>query len=150
MSSEKEVRALYERLIRGWNDHDAAAMAAPVAADGLVIGYDGSQMPGRDAVESELGAVFADHETASYVVKVRSVVPIGDDGAVLHAVAGMIPPGGSELMEERNQIQTVVGRRTESGWEVVLFQTTPARFDGRPELSRELTEELSQVAQQSA
>jgi uncharacterized protein (TIGR02246 family) len=149
MSPDQEVRALYERLIRGWNDHDADAMAAPLAPDGLVIGYDGSQMLGPDAVRNELGAVFADHETASYVVKVRSVMPLGDAGAVLHAVAGMIPPGGSELMEERNQIQTVVGRRGQQDWEVVLFQTTPARFDGRPELSRDLTEELSQVAQQS-
>jgi uncharacterized protein (TIGR02246 family) len=146
MGIEDDLRGLYEQLINGWNDHDAAAMAAPLAADGLIVGYDGSQMSGPDTVRSELGAIFADHETARYVVKIRSVVAVGGEGAVLHAVAGMIPPGGSEPMEDRNQIQTVVARRTDGGWEVVLFQTTPARFDGRPELSRELTAELGEIA----
>jgi len=48
-------------------------MAAAIAPDGLVIGFDGSQMSGRDEVAEELGRIFADHETATYVTKVRSV-----------------------------------------------------------------------------
>jgi uncharacterized protein (TIGR02246 family) len=142
---EEAVTGLYSRLIEGWNAGDAAAMAAPIAPDGLVVGFDGSQMEGRDAVADELGRIFADHETATYLTKVRSVVPLGDDAALLHAVAGMVPPGGSELMPDRNAIQTVVGRRGEDGWTVALFHTTPARFDGRPELSDALTAELSEL-----
>jgi uncharacterized protein (TIGR02246 family) len=143
---EDQIKALYEQWIEGWNRQDAAAMAKVVAEDGLVIGFDGSQMRGQEAVGRDLGAIFADHETAAYVPKVRSVSPIGSDGALLYAVAGMIPPGGSELMEDRNQVQTLVARQQSGGWEAVLVQTTPARFDGRPELSRELTAELSEVA----
>jgi hypothetical protein len=40
-------------------------MAAVIAMSGLVIGFDGTQMVGRDQVASELDAVFADHETAT-------------------------------------------------------------------------------------
>jgi len=150
VTAEEAARALYKRLIDGWNEHDAEAMAAALAPDGLVIGFDGSQMRGREAVAKELGGIFSDHETATYVVMVRSVVALGGDTALLHAVAGMVPPGGSELMPDRNQIQTVVARPEGGDWLVGLFQTTPARFDGRPELTEALTAELSeQLTKQS-
>jgi uncharacterized protein (TIGR02246 family) len=145
MAADDELRSLYSRLIEGWNAADAEAMAGAVARDGLVIGFDGSQMLGREQVAAELGRIFADHETASYVTKVRSVTAVGDSGGLLLAVAGMVPPRGSELMPERNAIQSVAARRTGDGWEVVLFQTTPARFDGRPELVDALTAELSEL-----
>lgn len=145
MAADDELRSLYSRLIEGWNAADAEAMAGAVARDGLVIGFDGSQMLGREQVAAELGRIFADHETASYVTKVRSVTAVGDSGGLLLAVAGTVPPRGSELMPERNAIQSVAARRTGDGWEVVLFQTTPARFDGRPELVDALTAELSEL-----
>jgi uncharacterized protein (TIGR02246 family) len=145
MDHEDALTGLYGRLIAGWNAGDAEAMAAPLAPDGLIVGFDGSQMKGRDAVRDELGRIFADHETATYVTKVRSVEALGNGAGLLHAVAGMIPPGGSEIMRDRNAIQTVVGRRDDDGWSVALFQTTPARFDGRPELSDALTAELAEL-----
>jgi uncharacterized protein (TIGR02246 family) len=145
MNAEEAARKLHGQLVDGWNAHDAQAMADAVAADGLVVGFDGSQMLGSEAVATELGAVFADHETATYVTKVRSVTELGGDAALLHAVSGMVPPGGSELMEERNQIQTVVARRTDGEWKAALFQTTPARFDGRPELTEKLSAELGEL-----
>jgi uncharacterized protein (TIGR02246 family) len=145
MDSQDAATSLYGRLIDGWNAGDAGAMAAPLAADGLVVGFDGSQMRGRDEVASELGRVFADHETATYVTKVRSVKALGADAALLDAVAGMVPPGGSELMPDRNAIQTVVVQRGDDGWSVALFQTTPAQFHGRPELTEALTAELAEL-----
>jgi uncharacterized protein (TIGR02246 family) len=142
--------ALYRRLIEAWNDHDADAMGAALLEDSLVIGFDGSQMIGRAQVVGELASVFADHEVARYVTKVRSVTPLGADVAVLQAVAGMVPPGAAEIMPERNSVQTVVSHRTGGEWLVALFQTTPAQFHGRPELSEALTGELNQELRTSA
>lgn len=145
MPSEEEVTRLYGRLIDGWNANDAVAMAAAVANDGLVIGYDGSQMIGREEVASQLGQIFAEHRTATYVAKVRSVNRLGADTALLHAVVGMVPPGGGEIVSDRNAIQTVVAHRDNGGWSVALFQTTPAQFHGRPELTEALTAELGEL-----
>jgi uncharacterized protein (TIGR02246 family) len=147
LDPENAVRQLYRRLIEGWNAHDAEAMAGAIASDGLVIGYDGSMMRGRDEVAVELGRVFADHETARYVTKVRSVKALGSGAALLHAVVGMVPPGASQLMPERNSIQTVVGREQAGGWSAVLFQSTPAQFHGRPELTEALTAELAELVE---
>jgi uncharacterized protein (TIGR02246 family) len=140
-----EVDELYRQLIDGWNANDARAMTELLAEDALVIGFDGSQMVGRDEAESELAQIFADHRTATYVTKVRSVQPLGGDAALLYAVAGMVPPGGDEIMPERNSVQTMVAVEEDGRWRVKLFQTTPAQFHGRPELSRALTAELAEL-----
>jgi uncharacterized protein (TIGR02246 family) len=143
MSADEAVADVYRRLIDGWTSNNAAQMAAAVAHDGLVIGYDGSQMQGRDHVQTEVGAIFQNHQTARYITKVRSTRALGTDVGLLHAVAGMVPPGGSEIAAEQNAIQTVVACRGDDGWAAVLFQTTPAQFHGRPELAETLTAELA-------
>jgi uncharacterized protein (TIGR02246 family) len=142
---QRAVSSLYRRLIEGWNARDANAMASLLGSDALVIGFDGSQMSGAGEVRAELGRIFADHETATYVTKVRSVNPLGADAALLHAVAGMVPPGGSEIMPERNAVQVVVAHREVDSWTVALFQTTPAEFHGRPDLVEALTAELAKL-----
>jgi uncharacterized protein (TIGR02246 family) len=141
-----EVTACYEQLIRGWNESDADAFAAPFAEDAELIGFDGSEQHGRAAIAGEMKRIFADHETARYVTKVRSVELLSDDVALLRAVAGMVPPGSDELHPERHAQQTVVAVRRGSDWRIVLFQNTPAQFHGRPELVEQLTAELRQVA----
>jgi uncharacterized protein (TIGR02246 family) len=143
MSPEAAVADVYRRLIAGWNSNNAGEMASAIAPDGLVVGYDGSQMQGRDQVRDEIGAIFQHHQTATYVTKVRSTRALGPDVGLLHAVVGMVPPGGSEIVAERNAIQTVVACRGDDGWSAALFQTTPAQFHGRPELAESLTAELS-------
>ena len=83
-----DVNDLYRRLIDEWNANDATAMAALLAEDALVIGFDGSQMFGRNEAESQLAQIFADHRTATYVTKVRSVRQLGADAALLPGFLG--------------------------------------------------------------
>ena len=89
--------------------------------------------------------IFADHETAPYVAKVRMVRALGEDAAVLDALAGMVPPGKSEIEPSRNAWQTLVAERHGGDWKVVLFQTTPAQYHGRPEEVERMTRELTAV-----
>jgi uncharacterized protein (TIGR02246 family) len=144
-TDEAAVTALYDDLIGAWNDHDGDAFAAPFAPDGMVIGFDGSEQSGRDAIASEMNRIFADHETAPYVTKVRSVRALGPHAAVLRAVAGMIPPGASGLDPSRNAQHTIVAEEEDGRWRIVLFQNTPAQFHGRPDLAEQLTKELGQT-----
>jgi uncharacterized protein (TIGR02246 family) len=138
-----EIEALYRQIVDGWNAHDGEAFAAPFADDGEMIGFDGSHERGREGIAAALGAIFADHETAPYVVKVKEERSLGGDSALLLAAAGMIPPGKSELEPSRNAWQTVVAERRDGEWKVVMFQTTPAQFHGRPEEVERFTAELA-------
>ena len=137
------IEGLYRQIIDGWNAHDGDAFAAPFADDGEMIGFDGSHERGRKAIAASLNAIFADHETAPYVVKVKETRSIGDDAALLLAAAGMIPPGKSELEPSRNAWQTVLAARAGGDWKVVLFQTTAAQFHGRPEAVERFTADLA-------
>ena len=143
-ADELEVRMLYRHLLDGWNQHSADAFAAPFASDGEVIGFDGSQMSGRAEIASTLGQIFADHVTAPYVSKVKSVRLLRSDVAILRAIVGMVPPGQTDLNPAVNAHQTLVAAKSDGTWRIELFQTTPAQFHGRPDLVQHMTEELRQ------
>lgn len=136
------VLALYIDLLGGWNAADAGALARGFADDGEVIGFDGSILTGRTAVEAEMRRIFADHRTGQYVGIVREVVPLGPDVAVVRAVAGVVPAGTSEVRPELNSVQRLTAVRRDDGWRIALYHNTPAQFHGRPELVESLTDEL--------
>jgi uncharacterized protein (TIGR02246 family) len=144
-SDEMEVRTLYRELLDGWNQRNPDAFAAPFAENGEVIGFDGSQMTGRVEIASTLQQIFADHVTAPYVSKVRSVRLLSPEVVILHAIVGMVPPGQSDLNPAVNAHQTLVAAKRDGTWRIELLQNTPAQFHGRPELVQQMTEELRQL-----
>lgn len=137
-----DIKLLYLRLLDCWNQRTAEGYAELFWEDGNVVGFDGSQMNGRREIAAELGRIFADHETAAYVAKVREVRFLTGEVAVLRAVAGMVPPGQDDINPAVNAVQTLVAVRGDGQWRIAVFQNTPAAYHGRPELAEKLTEEL--------
>jgi uncharacterized protein (TIGR02246 family) len=147
---EDDVRALYQQLLDAWNRRSAEGMARLFLRDAIVVGFDGSPMVGAGAVEAELGRIFADHVPARYVGLVRSVTFPTSDTAVLHAVAGMVPPGMRAIKPENNAVQILTAVKAAGRWAIAAYQNTPARFDGRPRLAAALTTELDGALQERA
>ena len=142
MPHTDHLKKLYRDLLDAWNRQDAAAYARLFRSTGSIVGFDGSVANGREEIEAHLRPIFTDHPTARYVGKVREVRTLGQS-ALVRAVAGMIPPGGGEIMPDRNAVQTVVASiDPDGGWSIEMFQNTPARFDGRPDEADRLTREL--------
>jgi uncharacterized protein (TIGR02246 family) len=144
-AGEAEIRALHRQLIDAWNNRNPGEFAALFAEDGNSIGFDGSQLDGRAAIENEIRRIFTDHQTATYYPKVREVRFLTPDAAILRAVVGMVPPGKSDINPATNAIQSLVAARQGSQWRIALFQNTPAQFHGRPELAEALTRELQEL-----
>lgn len=144
-TDEGQVRQLYEGFLEGWNKRSGDEMAALFAVDGNLVGFDGSQINGQAEIGTHLRRIFADHLTAAYVGIVREVRLLSPDAALLRAVAGMVPSGRSDINPAVNAIQTVVAVKGQGRWRIALFQTTPAAFHGRPDLSEQLTAELRQL-----
>ena len=142
---EFEVRELYRQMLDGWNNRSADAFAVPFAEDGESFGFDGSQLVGRTEIVSTLRQIFVDHPTAPYVSKVKSVTLLSPEVAVLRAIAGMVPPGQSDINPAVNTFQTLIAVKSDGQWRIVLLQNTPAQFHGRPELVQQMTEELRQL-----
>jgi uncharacterized protein (TIGR02246 family) len=150
VTDEKEVGLLYQELLKRWNKRRASEMTDLFAEDGNLVGFDGSQINGRSEARSVLSQIFADHQTAAYLGIVKEVRLLSPDVAILRAVAGMVPPGQSDINPEVNAVQTLVSVKQQNKWSIALFQNTPAAFHGRPELSERLTEELRQALRTSS
>ena len=141
-AAEGAARDLYTNILRCWNAGDAGAFAQLFSRSGNVVGFDGSQVDGQDNIEAHLAKIFSSHATAAYIGKVREVRVLGQEVVLLRAVAGMVPPGKSDLNSTLNTIHTLVAGNQGGHWRVELFQSTPAAFHGRPEASERLTAEL--------
>jgi uncharacterized protein (TIGR02246 family) len=139
------IRDLYNHILIAWNRRDAAAMAACFEEAGNLVGFDGSQVDSRAAIDAHLRPIFADHPTPAYLAKVREVRLFRPDVGILRAVAGMVPPGAVDLDPALNTVHSVVAARHGEEWRAALFQSTPAAFHGRPQDSAALTEELRGV-----
>jgi uncharacterized protein (TIGR02246 family) len=141
-SVEKEILALYKQLIDAWNSRNAKGMSDLFAMDGEMIGYDGSQVVGKDEIFHHLNPIFKDHPTASFVYKVKKVRYLGSETTILRSIVGMVPPGQTNINPKVNAHQTLLAIKEDGEWKISLFQNTPAQFHGRPELVEQMTEEL--------
>jgi uncharacterized protein (TIGR02246 family) len=144
-ADEEAVRALYRQILEGWNNADGGQYAAPFAPDGEAIGFDGTRHAGREKIASDIQKIFADHPTATYVAKIKSVRLLAPRSAALRSIAGLVPPGQQDIRPDLNAVQMLIATRDEGRWSVTVFQNTPAQFHGRPELVQAMTEELREV-----
>lgn len=143
--NQKKVTALYQQLLDAWNNQNARGMADLFAEDGEQIGFDGSQSIGSSDIFAHLEPIFKHHRTARFVSKVKSVCFLSQDIAILRAIAGMVPPGQSDINPSVNTHHTLVVQEIEGELRIILFQNTPAQYHGRPELVEQMTEELRQL-----
>jgi len=147
---ERNIQALYERLLEAWNRRDAQGMAAVFAPHGSMVGFDGTSIDGGPLqIEAHLAPIFRDHPTAAYVSKIRWIRLLTDDVALLQAVAGMLPPGKEEINPAVNAVHVMVAVCRNGEWCVGHFQNTPAQFHGRPAALNDLTRELQEIARKA-
>lgn len=144
-AAELATRKLYANILSCWNERNAESFARLFTRNGNMVGFDGSQVNGQEEIETHLSEVFGSHPTATYVGKVREVRLLAPEVTLLRAVAGMVPPGSSDLKPDVNTVHTLVAASQGNRWRLELFQSTPAAFHGRPEARERLTEELRKV-----
>jgi uncharacterized protein (TIGR02246 family) len=145
--TEAQMRSLHEGLLQSWNRRDAKGFASLFTKQGNLIGFDGSHVDSPEGIEAHLTGIFADHQPATYVAKVREVRLLSADTAVLRAVAGMVPPGQNMLNPSLNAVQTLVAAKQDGRWRVEVYQNTPTAFHGQPELVKALRSELSELVE---
>ena len=143
-ADEAKIHALYQQLMDGWNRGSGKDFATPFADNGDLVGFDGTQLKGRQEIDSFHQQLFDTYVKGSRLVgRIRSVRFLTSDVVIMHAVSGTIMSGGTDIEPERNSIQTLVAMKDSGGeWRLVAFQNTRAQYFGRPEQSQALTEEL--------
>lgn len=131
-SDAEALRALYRRLMDGWNAGSAEGFAAPFADEVDFIAFDGVRFHQREELVRFHAPLFKTHLRGTRLVgdvtDVRFVTP---DVAVMHATGGTILRGATRPAPERASIQTLVATRRDKGWRLVAFQNTRVRPIGQ-------------------
>lgn len=143
--TQTEILALYQLVLQQWNKRNAATMTGMFAANGILIGFDGSQLNGRAEIYAVLDEIFTNFPTAAYISIVKDVKMLSETSAQLLAVVGMVASGATDISPQVNAIQTMTAIVEEGKWRVALLQNTPAAFHGRPELAEQLSADLRHV-----
>ena len=107
-TKSNEIVEVYDQLIQAWNDRDARKMSELFANEGEMIGFDGSQVVGSTEIYEHLHPIFEAHPTAPFVKKVKGVRMLSRDVAMLRAIAGMVPPGNTDVNPQVNTHHTLV------------------------------------------
>ncbi len=141
----QQIITLYQQWLDGWNSRNANAMAALLADDSFIIGFDGSQMRGKEDLYVTLSHIFAQQPTAAYVAIIREIRVLSPGVAWLRADVGMVPAGKQDINPALNAVQTMIAVNNDGKWEVSVFQNTPAAFHGMPELADQLSADLRKV-----
>jgi len=140
--SERTAHDLYARLIQAWDKRNARDFALLFTSEGILVGFDGSQVNGQLEVGAHLTEIFSHHQTPVYVSIVRDVRSIAPDVTLLRANTGLVPPGKDDIDPALNAVQSMVAVQKGGAWKIALFQNTPAAFHERPDAVKKLTEEL--------
>lgn len=121
---EAKVRALADELVQGWNAGDGTRFAAAFTEDGDLVGFDGTFLRGRTAIEAFQQQLFdrwmKGTRLTGRVVDVRFV---GPDTAVVHVVGGTIMRGKNRPARARDSIQTMIG---DALWGLFRLSTDPS------------------------
>ena len=141
-SWDSQTRELYARLMETWDKRNARDFALQFTSDASLVGFDGSQVNGQLDIGAHLTEVFTRHQTPRYVSIVRDVRLLSSDVTILRANTGLIPPGKDDIDPELNAVQSMIAVQKGGSWKIALFQNTPAAYHNRPDLAKQLTEEL--------
>lgn len=125
-------------------------MAGLFASNGILIGFDGSQLNGQKEIYSVLDEIFSNFPTAAYISIVKEIRVLSESSVILTAVVGMVAQGHTDISPEVNAVQTMVALLEDNRWRVALLQSTPAAFHGRPEMAEQLCADLRHVLHSSA
>jgi uncharacterized protein (TIGR02246 family) len=139
---DRGTRELYARLVEAWDKRNARDFALLFVSDGTVVGFDGSQVNGQLEVGAHLAEIFSHHQTPRYVSIIREVKLVAAEVTLLRANTGLVPNGKDDIEPTLNAVQSMLAVRKGGAWKVALFQNTPARLDMRPDLTKQLTDEL--------
>lgn len=127
-ADDRELRALYARLLDAWTRGDARAYGAVFTADVDYVPFDGSRSVGRDEVVDNHDRLFRGVLAGSALIgEVESIRYVHPDVVVLHTLGSVMMPWRSTVPNRRLSRQTVVAVRTGDGWRFTAFQNARVR-----------------------
>jgi uncharacterized protein (TIGR02246 family) len=121
-ADEKAIRATADAYTKAFNAGDSKAIAALWSSDGEHVDESGRMLKGREAIEKEFAAFFAEHHGLALEISVESIRFLSPDIAIENGTARAISPLGSPASSSR---YTAVHARQDGKWLMVSSQESP-------------------------
>ena len=122
-ANEAAVRALYQQLMDAWNNGSGDDYAVTFAEDGILVGFDGTALNGRQEIVSFHQPLFDKWLKGTRLTgDVTRVQFLTADIAVMHAIGSTIMRGKSKPDPARDSLQTLVAVREHGDWKLAAFQ----------------------------
>lgn len=129
-----EIRALFDRACRAWDDGDARAYGACFTADCDYVSYDGSWERGRDPMVAAHDKLFRGVLVGSRLVGgIDAIRPLTGDVALVHARGSVLVAWRRRLPQRRATRNTLVAVRGADGWRFAAAHNGRIRPVGVPE-----------------
>jgi uncharacterized protein (TIGR02246 family) len=118
-TDDRQIRALWDRMTRGWAAGSGADFATAFAEDVEFISVRGTDEGGRTGVADRHDQLFASaYRGTTLSADVRLIRHLSTDVAVVHATSRITRPDGTPAAD--THAQAVVERR-DGGWQIVAF-----------------------------
>ncbi len=79
---DKAIRQVVDAFVKDYNNHDAPAIAALFASDGMAADEEGNVARGREAIEQVFAAIFKEHPQTRIENAIESIRMVGPAEAV--------------------------------------------------------------------
>lgn len=117
------LESIVSELSAAWNRGDAAAYAAPFAADAEQINIFGAQLCGRGEIEQRHDVIFKSiFQHSTNVFSVLGTRAVGPDALIARVASAVDVPRGPL----QGRLETIVSMvlQHSARWEIVLFHNT--------------------------
>jgi uncharacterized protein (TIGR02246 family) len=121
-NEESSIRALYERMMDGWNNGSAELFASPFEEDADLVAFDGTRFRNRDEIVASHQPLFDGWLKGTRLTgEVRDIRFLSPEIAIMHAVGGTIMRNRSEPAPARDSVQTLVAVKRDGEWRMWHF-----------------------------
>jgi uncharacterized protein (TIGR02246 family) len=133
--SGQEVRKLLTEMEESFNRHDAKGLAACWASQGDFVGQNGERIEGRENVEKGFVAAFGARKDSKLRLLVQSLRVIGEDFALVDAIAAVTPQ--TTIATGEPAFQLVLAKR-DGRWLIESARDTMNRVSPQSQPLKEL------------
>lgn len=124
-ADEAAIRAIPLQMVDAWNTGSGEAFAAPFTENADFVAFEGTHLQGRREIASFHQQIFDTSVKGSRLEgEVKFVHFLGPQLAVMHAVARVTLPGGSEPSPSRDSMQIFVVMKRDGEWRVEAVQNS--------------------------